>query len=142
MAIELNDEIKAAINGALMSGHPLTLAAVTPDCAPTVSFRGSVQTEGDDALSVWFRNPESATAAGLVEHDRVVLTWSDMSHRNFLQFSGRLRREDDAAIRDRLYEAMPAPERERDPDKIGIAAIVELDRVGGRFSGEMLMMEP
>ena len=87
MAIELSDAIKAAVNGALLSGHPITLAAVTPDCAPTVSFPGSVQTEGDDALSLWFRNPESATAAGLAEHDRVVLTWFDMSEHNFLQFS-------------------------------------------------------
>ena len=52
-----------------------------------------------------------------------------------------MRLEDDAAIRDRVYEAMPTPERERDPDKIGLAAIVELDMVGGRFEGEMLMMK-
>ena len=111
MAIELSDEIKAAVNGALVSGHPVTLAAVTPDCAPTVSFRGSVQTEGDDALSFWFRNPESATAVGLAEHNQVVLTWFDMSQRNFLQFRGRVRLEADTAIRDRLYDAICRPER-------------------------------
>jgi hypothetical protein len=140
MAIELSDEIKATVNGALISGHPISFAAVTPDCAPTVSFRGSVLTDGDDALLVWFRNPESATAAGLSEHDQVVLTWSDMSQHSFLQFRGRARRDDDAATRNRLYDGMPAPERDRDPDKKGFAVRVQLDMVGGRFSGEMLMM--
>lgn len=75
MAIELSDEIKAAVNGALISGHSMSFAAVTPDCAPTVSFRGSVLTDGDDARLVWFRDLESATAAGLAEHDQVVPTW-------------------------------------------------------------------
>ena len=72
-----------------------------------------MQTEGDDALSVWFRNPESATAAGLAQHDQVVLTFADMSQRSFLQFQGRARLETDMAIRDRLYAILRGRGRTR-----------------------------
>ena len=140
MAVQLSAAIEEAVNGALMSGHPITLAAVTLDGAPTVSFRGSVQTEGADALSIWFRNPDSATLAALASNARVVLTWADMAERSFLQFEGRARREDDEVIRDRLYGDMPATERERDPDRVGVAVIVDLDLVRGRVGGEMLQM--
>lgn len=127
MAIELSDEIKAAVNGALISRYPMSFAVVTPDCAPTVSFRGSVLTDGDDALVVWFRNLESATAAGLAEHDQVVLTWFGGSQQAFLQFGGR-------AERDAAAGAGSRPRQE------GFAGRVQLDTVGGRLGGEMPMM--
>src|SRR5262245_13441904 len=51
----LTEELKTLVNNALGDGAPLLLAAVSPDGRPVLSYRGSVQTFGDDQLGLWVR---------------------------------------------------------------------------------------
>lgn len=140
MTIALTAHIHEAVNGALMSGRPISIAAVSVEDRPLVSFRGSVQTHGDDALSLWARNPAGSLVAAVRERPHVVLTYQNMAEREFLFFHGRVRVVEDAATRDAIYEGMPEVERQRDEEKKGLALVVELDAVLGRSEGEMLQM--
>ncbi|MCZ6546413.1 MAG: pyridoxamine 5'-phosphate oxidase family protein [Chloroflexi bacterium] len=141
MAIELNDEIRSAVNSALLSGRPITVAVVTPDGAPAVTFRGSTQTYGNDALSLWIRNPDASTfMRSIAAEPRVVLTYQNMAERSFFIFHGRARLEPDEGERTTIFEGTPPPEQERDPERTGAAVIVELDAIFGRGGGEMIQM--
>jgi uncharacterized pyridoxamine 5'-phosphate oxidase family protein len=48
------------------------------------------------------------------------------------QFMGRARVDDDQQVRDQVYEAIPDIEKMFDPDRNGVAVIIDLDRVSGR----------
>ncbi len=47
--VNLTGEIAAAIDGAVLRGHPLALAFVRDDGSPSVSFRGSTYVRSDRA---------------------------------------------------------------------------------------------
>ena len=46
-----------------------------------------------------------------------------------LQFHGRARMVDAPEVSAAVYERSPQPERERDPERAGVAVIMDLDRV-------------
>ncbi len=131
MAIELSDAIQETVNGALMSGRPIIVSAVTPEGEPNVSFRGSVQVDGSDELVLWIRNPEGSLAKSVGAQPKIVLTYADFSTRTFYMFNGRARLDSDEARRTAVYDGQPQPEKDRDPDKKGTAIVVDLDSVFG-----------
>jgi hypothetical protein len=132
-ALQLTAEIKALVNGALADGAPLLVAAVSPDTKPVLSFRGSVQTQGDEQLGFWLRNHQGGTLAAITVNPHVSLLYRNGATRAMFQFHGRARIADDPGERAAVFEAAPQLEQNADPERKGIAVIVELDRVEGFF---------
>src|ERR1700730_18687637 len=56
--IQLDDDIRAAINGAFAARNFVVLGYVGDEGAPHLSFRGSTQVFGPDQLAIWVRNPD------------------------------------------------------------------------------------
>ena len=135
--IVLTEEMRLAIDNALADGHPVLSASVDADGQPSLSFFGSTQVYGDDRLALWVRNPEGGTLHRIAANPRMALLYRDPSQRRMWQFHGRARVVDDPEVRTTVYERSPEPERARDPDRLGVAVIVELDRVMER--GQVLM---
>ncbi|MGH7024587.1 MAG: pyridoxamine 5'-phosphate oxidase family protein [Caulobacteraceae bacterium] len=130
MAIVLTDEVRGHVNGALISGNPLILAAVDAAGRPRLSFRGSTQVFSDDQLGFWARNAEGSTMAAIKANPHVALMYRDGARRVFLQFAGRARVAS-GAERDRVYDLAPEFERKQDPEKNGVAVVIDLDKVEG-----------
>lgn len=130
MPIQLTDEIRQHVNGALVNGTPMIIAVVTPDGRPRLSFRGSTQVFSEDALGFWARNAEGETMGALQSNPNVAFMYRAPATRTTLQFTGRARIAQ-GAERDRVYEAAPEFEQRADPERKGIGVIVELDRVEG-----------
>lgn len=130
--MQLPQEVKDRVNKALDEGFPLALTVVTPQGEPLASFRGSTQTFGDDALAFWVRSSPSATLAAIAVNPQVALTYANMPARTFYIFRGRARVTQDAADRDAIWQGQHPLEQARDPERTGIAVIVDLDRVTGR----------
>lgn len=126
----LTDEIKDMVNNGLANGTPLLLAAVGVDGKPQISFRGSAQTYGDDAIGLWIRNTSGGTIEAIRANPNVALMYRSPTT-PMLKFEGRARIAGDKAERDRVYEAAPERERQSDPERTGAAVIVELDSVEG-----------
>ena len=126
----LTDELKALVNNALSEGSPLLLAAVSPDGKPVLSFRGSVQTYGDDGLCLWVRNGQGGTLDAIRANPNVSLVYRSATT-PVLQFHGRARIADDEAERAQVFESAPERERNADLERKGVAVIVELDAVQG-----------
>ena len=140
--IALNDEIKDDVNNALMSGHPVVICGVTADSEPTVSFRGSAQVFGKTALAFWARKVEGSTLLAAIEvNPTVAAIYTNMQERRFYMFTGKARLVTDATDRDTIYDNSPQVERDRDPDRLGVAVIVDLTLVQGRGADGPVQME-
>lgn len=132
--IEITDEIKELVNGALVGGYPMLLAAVDGEGRPRLSFRGSIQTFSDDQLGFWARNGEGETMEAIAVNPNVAAMLRKPESRAFLQFSGRARVVS-GAERDKVYDSAPEFERRADADKKGVGIVIDLDRVEGGWPG-------
>jgi hypothetical protein len=130
-AIRLPEALKRRIDHALVERHPMLLAHVGPDGQPVLSFRGSVQAFSDDQLALWVRAADGAFVRSIGEHPRVSLMYRDEDAKATYQFQGRARVTTDAAERQRVFDRAPAAERAHDFAMLGVAVVVDLDRVEG-----------
>jgi hypothetical protein len=141
--IALTDEIRDAVNGALANGTPVVVAYVDERGQPRLSFRGSTQVLSDDRLALWVRNPEGGLLRALGTNPRMTLLYRSPQPRMLLTFEGRGRVDPTEATRQRVYAGAPEPERTADPERKGVAVIIDLDRVTGFTpAGRLLMQRP
>ncbi len=130
MAIDLTDEIREHVNGALIAGNPMILASVDAAGKPRLSYRGSAQVFAADQLGFWARNTEGSTVESVLTNPSVALMYRNPAQRVLLQFAGRARVAQ-GEERDRVYDLAPEFEQKADPEKNGVAVVVDLDKVEG-----------
>lgn len=131
MPLVLPDEVRDRVNGALDEGYPLTMIAVSADSQPVVSFRGSTQTFGDDALAIWVRGEPSSTLEAVAGNPSVAMTYTNMPARKFFIFRGQAAVTTDAGERDQIWEGQHDLEKGRDMERTGTAVVIRLDSVQG-----------
>ncbi|MEZ5660678.1 MAG: pyridoxamine 5'-phosphate oxidase family protein [Burkholderiaceae bacterium] len=129
--VRLSAELAARINTALESKSPMLLAYTDFSGQPVLSFRGSVQTIGDDELGLWVRNSGGRFLRSITLNPRVALMYRHESSKATYQFQGRARVSELPADRERVYAKAPRAEREHDFARLGVAVIITLDRVEG-----------
>jgi hypothetical protein len=140
--IKLSADMKAAIDGAFGSGKPVAIAYVDTDGTPRLSYRGSTQAESDTALAIWVRNPAGRILESIASNPAVALVYGDFNptDRRFMILRGKARRDDTESVRTRVYERAHEFERSQDPERKGVAVVIELDSVEGFFGGTRLNM--
>ncbi len=122
-------EINELINSSLASGNPILLAAADTDGQPILSYRGSIHTFSDTQLGLWIRHAVGSTIDAIQGNANVALMYrSDTVP--MLQFQGRARIVD-GSDRDRIFDLSPEVERAADPDRTGVAIMIDIDRVNG-----------
>lgn len=129
--LHLPQALRIMINGALEDRHPMLLAHVDSHGQPTLSFRGSLQVHGDDALSLWVRNPQGGFISAIRANPRVAMMYRNEQTKATYQLKGRARVADAATERQAVYDAAPQVERDHDFAMAGAAVIVALDSVEG-----------
>ncbi|MGD0190856.1 MAG: pyridoxamine 5'-phosphate oxidase family protein [Rhizomicrobium sp.] len=130
MPVQLTQEVKDLVNNGLASGNPLVLAVVTALNRPRLSFRGSTQVYSDDQLGFWLRNTGGETIDAIRHNPNVAMMYRSATT-PMLQFLGRARIATDEKERARVYENAPERERNSDPERKGLAVIIDLDKVEG-----------
>jgi hypothetical protein len=126
----LTPELQSKINNALAEDHPLVLAVVDAGGQPLLSFRGSLQTYSDTQLGFWARNAGGNTIGSIRKNSKVALIYRSTTT-PLMQFHGHARIATDDGERERVFAAAPEVERKADPDKKGLAIIIDLTRVEG-----------
>ncbi len=129
--IMLPAELRRMINHALVERHPMLMAHADPDGQPVLSFRGSVQSWGDDRLAMWIRSAEGGFIRAIRSNPRVALLYRNEDTKATYNFQGRAHVSDDPEDRRRVFEAAPEAERAHDFAMLGVPVIVDLDRVEG-----------
>ena len=125
--VSLTGPIKEAIDGALLRGHQLALAYVREDGSPAASFRGSTHVHSDTELAIWVRKTTDGFAVAIAKEPRVSFVYTDFSGPGtpWLSIDGRARTAPE--LGDEVYDRIPEPEKGQDPDKKGVAVIIEVD---------------
>jgi hypothetical protein len=130
--VALDNDIGAAIDGALDNGTTVITAYVDADGQPQLSFRGTTQAYGRDGLALWIRDRDGGLLRALPNNPRLTFWYYDPSTRTHYQLQGRGRVDDDEDARRTVFDRSPEREQRLDPERQGVAVIVEIDRVTGR----------
>jgi hypothetical protein len=130
--LDLTGDIAAAVNGAALRGATLAVAYVRENGSPSVSFRGSTQVHGPGELAVWARKRDSGLAVAIAKEPRVSLVYyggPDGPGPMFLSIEGRARVAPE--LNEQVWAAMIDGERQQDPERQGVAVLIEVDSVAG-----------
>lgn len=128
--LQLTAEIRELVNNALATGNPMLLAAVSEDGRPLLSYRGSIQAYSDDQIGIWARKAQGNTLTAIRHNPNVAMVYRSPTT-PILQFHGRARIAEDPAERNTVFENAPEREQQADPERLGAAIIVDLDRIEG-----------
>jgi general stress protein 26 len=139
--ITLTDEIVRRVNSALADRKPLAVSYVDQDGHPHLSLRGSTHVHAPDQLALWVRRAGSGLARAIAANPALALLYRDADTRTTYVFSGRARVVDDEDVRDAVFRASPEVEQDHDPERAGVAVLVDLDSVtGGTVGGTQVSL--
>jgi hypothetical protein len=129
--LHLTGEVAEAVDGAAERGPALVLGYVADDGTASLSFRGSTQVLSDDQLAVWARKPKEGLAQAIVARPHVSLIYFSRGTPGpfYLSIKGRARLAPE--LNDVVYERMIAGERAQDPERQGVAIVIDVDVVDG-----------
>jgi hypothetical protein len=141
--LKLAPALKDLVNTALERGRMLSVAYVSPEGKPEISFRGSLQAYSDTQLAIWVRNPESgilkAVRAGRT-HIAILYGEASAQSKAFVTFHGSGRIDNSEAVRRTVYGNAPKGEQGLDKEQKGVPLLIDLESVAGFFGGERLQM--
>ena len=121
------------VDGALDNGTTIVAAYVDGDGQPQLSFRGTVQVLDAERLALWIRDPNGGMPPRrLTDQPPPHVLVPREQHRTTYQFQGRGHVDADAATRDTVFDNSPEREQQFDPDRAGVALVVDIDTVTGR----------
>lgn len=138
--IALTDEMRKRLAAALMDNHPVTAAYIDTRGRPHISFYGSLHVHGDTQLALWCRNPEGELLKAIERRPEIAAQYGDIATRTYYHFEGRAAVTTDEAARKRIYDEMHELERRQDPDRKGVAVLIEVDQVKGHDHSGLVSM--
>jgi len=140
--LELSAPMQEAVNTAFAMRRPMVISYVDPDGIPQLSYRGSTQAFSKTQLAIWVRNPEGRILESIGKNPAVALLFGyfEPDDRGFMIFHGQARTDDSDAVRDQVYGNAHEFEQGQDPDRKGVAVVIDLDSVDGFFGGARLQM--
>lgn len=131
MAIDLTGDIQNVIDGALeRAGRAPAIGYIDQDGYPAVSHRGSTHVISPTQLAIWTRNPNDGLATGIAANPKVTVAFFDPAG-NPLMLSMRGSARVDASRNDEVYAGIGGAEQGYDPDKGGVAVIIDVETVRG-----------
>jgi hypothetical protein len=132
MTIELTDDMRLRLADALTDGCPVVSASVDADGQPSLAFYGSTQVHSVDQLAIWVRDPKAGLLTRIAHNPRMAFLYRNQAFRAYWRFQGRARLVEDPAEAAGIYDQAPELERNLDPDRLGVAVVIDIDRVSGR----------
>jgi hypothetical protein len=129
--MDLTGDIATAVDGAAARGHALVLGYIGDDGYPVVSFRGTTQVRGPQQLAIWARKTDDGFAKAIADRPQISLLFYEPESPGvkYLTFRGRARV--DPSANDEVYENSIDLEKAHDPDRKGVAVVIDVDSVFG-----------
>ncbi len=130
-SVELTKDIAAGVNGAALRGSTLVVGYIGDDGYPSLSFRGSTQVHGPQQLAFWARKRDEGIVKAIADRPQVSLLFfeADGPGPRYLSFQGRAHVDPSAS--DDVYANMIEGERKQDPERQGVAVVVDVESVRG-----------
>jgi hypothetical protein len=142
--IKLTNDISGLVNTALADGTPCLVGTVDEQGRPQISPKGSVAVYDEESLCYWERSFRGAFAH-IGTNPNVVVYYRNSAHADeiphpgaAMRFHGTAQIYKEGAERERTWELTVPAEKERDPDRKGVAVLIRLERVEA-LSGAVIM---
>jgi pyridoxamine 5'-phosphate oxidase-like protein len=129
--VNLEGQISDAINSSGLRGALVAVAYVREDGTPSVSFRGSTYIRNAKEVAIWVRKRDEGLATAIAKNPRVALVFFELDGpgARYVSIEGNARTAPE--LNDEVYAGIIERERDQDPEKKGIAVLVEADKVLG-----------
>jgi hypothetical protein len=130
--LDLGGEIAEAIDGAALRGKTAVLGYAGDDGYVGLSFRGSLQVHSPTQLAFWSRKAEGGVVEAIADDPKVSVLYyggADGPGPLFLSIHGLA--HVDRSVDDAVYAAMIEGERGQDPDRAGVAVVIDVQSVQG-----------
>ena len=134
--ILITDEMKENVEVALADGYSCLLGSVSKGGEPQISPKGSVMVYDDDTLAYWERAKRSALQ-NVGENPNVVIYYNHQANRLRWRFHGKAIVYEDGPIRQEVMDRCVQAELDRDPERLGVAVLVKIDKIT-ELSGNVL----
>jgi len=134
--IEMTGEMKELVDRALSDGLSCALGTADKDGQPQLSLKGSVMVFDSETLAYWERAKRSALE-NVSENPRVVILYNNPEKRIRWRFYGAAEVHESDAIREEVMARTVQAELDRDPERLGVAVLVKVDRIN-ELSGNIL----
>lgn len=134
--IQLNDEMRDAVDHALANGVPCILATVSGAGEPDIGYKGSMMIFDDQSLAYWERTRRQHLK-NLGENANVVVLFRDPKTRLNWRFHGEAKVHEDGPVREQVMSRTIPVELEKDPDRKGLAVVISVNKVTN-LGGEVL----
>jgi hypothetical protein len=131
---KIPQRLHALIDGALADGAPCLIGTASRDGWPQISPKGSVLVLDDETLAYWERVRRTAQA-NVSENARVVVWYRNPAKADqlprgaALRFYGTASTHESGALADQVWAKCVPAERDRDPERKGLAVVVKVERL-------------
>jgi hypothetical protein len=139
--LDLAGDIATGVNGAALRGNTLVLGYVDDEGDAAVSFRGSTHVHSPHQLAIWARKADEGFAKAIATRPKVSMLYysPDGPGPRYLSIKGRAHVE--ASANDEVYASIIEGEQAQDPERKGVAVIIDVDSVMGFGADGMFQME-
>lgn len=134
--IDMNGEMKELVDRNHADGWSCTVGTSDKEGQPQLSLKGSVMVFDSETLAYWERAKRSALE-NVVENPKVVVLYNNMDTKIRWRFYGTAEVHESGAIRDEVMARTVQAELDRDPDRLGVAVLVKVNKIA-ELSGTVL----
>jgi len=134
--IDMNGEMKELVDRSHADGRSCTVGTSDKDGQPQLSLKGSVMVFDSETLAYWERAKRSALK-NVAENPKVVVLYNNMDDKIRWRFYGTAEVHESGTIRDEVMARTVQAELDRDPDRLGVAVLVKVNKIA-ELSGTVL----
>ena len=124
----ITDEMRDLIDSALAERVPCLLGTASREGHPQISIKGSMLVYDDQTLAYWERAGRTAKA-NVAENPNVVVFYRNPERRINWRFHGTAVLHESGPVRDGVMRKVVDAELDRDPDRLGAAVLVRVERI-------------
>lgn len=126
--IDMSGEMKELVDRNHADGWSCTVGTSDKDGQPQLSLKGSVMVFDSGTLAYWERAKRSALE-NVAENPKVVILYNNMDDKIRWRFYGTAEVHESGPIRDEVMARTVHAELDRDPDRLGVAVLVKVNRI-------------
>ena len=134
--IDMTGEMQELVDRANGDGFSCTLGTADKNSQPQLSLKGSVMVFDFETLAYWERAKRSALE-NVAQNPKVVILYNNPERRIRWRFYGTAVVHESGSIRDAVMSRTVQAELDRDPDRLGVAVLVRVDKIS-ELSGNIL----
>ena len=142
VTIELPEDIRDALARSGGEGRPMVVSFRDSDGHEHPTYRGSTHIHGPGQLALWVRNPAGGLPRAVAADGALTVVYRNQETGEFYRLQGVARLDPDPAVCDRVYADSPPHEQAADPDRRGVAMIVDIVRLAGIGPEGPIRLEP